>query len=187
MYIRTYIHTYECYTFSYTVHASQSRFQPQMFEQLSATYIRTCLEHRTQNCTWGSNPLVHPPLPISWPVRPFPGHFPLRSPSFQLLPGSPHKPLRTHCYLESSTLHESAESRSAGLVSRLLLLLPVHGEHRHHHKLPTRTEQEGERQQVIMKRRGQWCVATGLPTHTQTTTLHVHSQVYRDTRRTRIE
>ena len=143
------------------------------------TYVCMYWQHSTQHCTWGSSPLVHAPLPTSWPVTPSPEHFPLHSPSSQLLPGSPHKPLRTHCYPESSTLHESAESTSAGLVSQLLLLLPVPGERHHHHRLPTHTEQEQERQQVFTKRRDQWCVATGLPTHTQTTTLHDHSQVYR--------
>ena len=141
-------------------------------------YICMYWQHSTQHCTWGSSPLVQRTLPTSGPVTPSPEHFHCIH-KLSVACRITSQASSTHCYPESSTLHESAESTSAGLVSQLLLLLPVPGERRHHHRLPTHTEQEQERQQVFTKRRDQWYVATGLPTHTTTTTLHVHSQVYR--------
>lgn len=94
-------------------------------------------DHFLAESSMTRSPFVHAPPPISWLETPFPVHCPLRSRGSQLLQGSPHKPLHTHCCPESATPHESAESVSAVPVSRPLPLLPGHGGRHRHHKQPT--------------------------------------------------
>ena len=134
---RTSNHSHE----EYTTRSTDTCTQPAMYTN---TYVHGL--HFLTKYTMTISSLVHTPLPISWLEKPFPGHCPLRSLGSQLQPGSPHRPLRTHCYLESSTPHESAESMNAEPVSRLLPQLLGHGEHHHHHRPPT----ERKSKQIIL-------------------------------------